>query len=202
MKKIILLLIALPALVFAQKTPPSFKGVPFGVGTSTFLSLYKPGGRWAERGGVPQVELNEASRAVIVQPPNVSGVSMGQMYSATLQDSVANVDAQIVLFFAIQSEQDFKLMKSGVTRALAERALFSEVFASFEARAFDHVFNATQARYGEPTQINSVIGISEWDTPEVFVRLQAKYLKTGRCALTIKSKTVKSLANSSAADQM
>jgi hypothetical protein len=202
MRKIILLFIVLPSLVFAEKKQPSFKGVPFGVGASTFLSLYKPGGQWGSKGGVPQVVLNEASRAVTIMPPVVSGVSEGRIYSGTLKDSVANLDAQIVLFFAVQSEQDMALMKSGVSRTLAERALFSEVFASFEARAFEHLLDASRARYGEPTIIHADVGICEWDTEELFVRLQARYEKTGRCALTIKAKTVKSMTISAAAAEM
>ena len=196
------LFLILPVFAFSQNSPPAFKGIPFGVDATTFLSLYKPGGRWGERGGVPQVSFDEGRRAVVIQPPNSSGVVSGQMYSVTLKDSVANVDADLVLFFAIQNDEDVKIAKSGVTRALASRALFYEVFASFDRRTFDHVYAATCAKYGEPTTINEKRRVWDWDLSQVFLRLDESYMNTGKMVLTIKAKSVKSLSVSSAAAQL
>lgn len=197
----IIFLLTIPFASSAQNSP-SFKGVPFGVGSTTFLSLYKPGGQWGERGGVPQVTLSEARRAVVIEPPNASGIVSGQIYSATLSDSVANVEAQVVFYFAIQSEQDMKMMKSGVTRALAEKALFSEAVATFDRNLYSHILAATISRYGEPSSVKEKEKITEWDLPDLFLRLEERNQATRKTMLSIRAKTVKSLAVSSAAEQL
>lgn len=180
----------------------AFKGVPFGVGVSTFLSLYKPGGNLAEAKKAFSIYYNKNEMAVVLACPIDAGVAGGQMWSAPITDSIAGQPANIDLHFSAQNSNDAKLLESRVTREISERALFSKVVASFEKNSFEQIKVALTEKYGAPIPRSPDSVVYEWDNEAVHVVFALRTVASRKPVLVITSKKVKSLAGEARASDI